>query len=61
MVSDHYKKNFCLIDKKNENIRLDKFLSINFNQLSFQKIQKFIRTGLFKVNGKKKNQIINYS
>ena len=53
-------KNFLLVEKENENQRLDKFISKRFNKFSFQKIQKLIRQGNFKVNGKKKNLIINY-
>ena len=52
--------NFLLVEKENENQRLDKFISKRFSKFSFQKIQKLIRQGNFRVNGKKKNLIINY-
>tara|TARA_E500000178_G_C16969701_1_gene730297 strand:- start:120 stop:287 length:168 start_codon:yes stop_codon:yes gene_type:complete len=52
------KKNYLIVDKKDEDERIDKFLLKKYKNFNFIKIQKLIRIGFFKVNLKKKNLII---
>ena len=53
------KDNYIKIKKNSQGLRLDKFLLDSFITHNFAKVQKLIRVGIFKVNCKKKNLIIN--
>ncbi len=56
-------QNFITVRVEEKGLRLDKFISQNFLDISYSTIQKKIRLGMFRVNNlkKKPNYKVNYS
>ena len=51
---------FIVVGIEEQGLRLDKFLVKYFSNIPYSILQKKIRLGIFKVNGKKNLLILNY-
>ena len=54
-----YNIKYLEVNSDDVGLRLDKFIYKNFSNIPYSIIQKKIRTGLFKVNGFRKEEAIN--